>query len=379
MNRRQALLSLAPLALRAQDRDVEGATLDRVYQALEKMTSRSAGGDLNDAVKDLRFALDQNGSYGDAHYYLSLCYRQLNQPRLAEQALGRARLYASRALADARDPFRVAVPPRTELVSDARVGQKWALLVGINRFRTPGARPLTFAVADARDVGLTLADPKVGRFPATQITTLTDEQATTVNIRAALNRICRLSRPGDIVFVFLSSHGTSRDMDHQQANYIVTYDTDLSGPDALFGTALPMVEVSEIIRTRCLAQRTIVMLDTCHSGGALQVAGRAAPPCVVSAQEVNRFREGAGRYILTASQADERSYESAGNGYFTRAFLHALARSQGCLPLTRIFAQVQREVSERVSREIGKKQTPSLGQSDQAVDIRLGAPDCQLA
>lgn len=378
MNRRTALglFAGAPL-LRGQARDVEGATLDRVYQALEKMTSRSAESDLAGAVKDLRFALDQNGSFGDAHYYLSLCYRQMKQTRLADQALERAKLYGSRALSDSRDPFRVATPPRIETIQNpSRVGQKWALTVGINKFRH-GVRPLTFAAADAKEVAQVLSDGGVGRFPKSQVETLLDEEATTANIKASLNKVGRLAKPDDIVFLFLSSHGTSRDMDHKQANYVVTHDTDLGSPDSLYGTALPMVEISEIIRTRCSALRTVIVLDTCHSGGALNVRGPQMQPCVVSPKEVDRFREGSGRFIVTASQVEEKSYERGGNGYFTRAFLDALVRSKGCTPLSTIVGEVQREVSARVLRELGRKQTPTLGRSDQTADILLGAPACQ--
>jgi len=47
---------------------------------------------------------------------------------------------------------------------------------------------------------------------------------------------------------------------------VFTYDTDVSSRDLVFGTVLAMVEVSGIISTRCVANRTVVIFDTCHSG-----------------------------------------------------------------------------------------------------------------
>ena len=57
-------------------------------------------------------------------------------------------------------------------------------------------------------------------------------------------------------------------------NYIVTYDTEIKNADtpdedALYATALPMVELANAVATRMKALRTAVILDTCYSGGAV--------------------------------------------------------------------------------------------------------------
>ena len=52
-------------------------------------------------------------------------------------------------------------------------------------------------------------------------------------------------------------------------SYLYTYDTDVSSRDLVFGTALTMVEVSGIISTRCVANRTVVIFDTSQSGAAI--------------------------------------------------------------------------------------------------------------
>ena len=272
MTRRQLLALAAATGLRAQsNNDILGAAQDYVYQALELLSAHATPDQVTHAVRMLRLALDDYPSFGDAHYYRSLCLRRLNRdPGLQKSDLEDAERHRSEALRDKRDPFFVAVP---KLGSLAAIGQKWALVVGISQFQpNTGAEPLGAAANDATAIAQILKDPSIGRFPANQVFLLTNESATTAAIKARLNYIATRARPEDIVLTYVSTHGSARTDDLRQVSYLYTYDTDVTSRDLIFGSSLAMVDVSGIISSRCVAQRTAVIFDTCHSG-----AGRPRP------------------------------------------------------------------------------------------------------
>lgn len=62
-------------------------------------------------------------------------------------------------------------------------------------------------------------------------------------------------RQDDLVVVFLSSHGSPREKDTAWGvNYVITSDTDVKDADSLFATAMPMVELADVVRTRIRAR-----------------------------------------------------------------------------------------------------------------------------
>lgn len=369
MTRRQWLaLAAAQTCLRGQQAgDSLGAARDQLVQALELMSTGATEAELTRAIGFLRRALDQDPAFGDAYYYRQLCWRRLNRnPELQKSDLAAAGLHLSEALREQRDPFRLAVPSLDNNL--VRVGQKWALVVGISRFQPQvGAESLLFAAADATAFADMLRDPQTGRFPQDQVFLLTNQQATTAAIKARLNTIATRAKAEDLVVVYLSTHGSPRSDDIRQVSYLYTYDTDVTSRDNIFGSALPMVEVSGIIANRCLAQRTVVVLDTCHSGA-------AASGLPVTVEGMNRLRQGAGRYVISSCEANQRSYEAGGHGYFTSSLISQLRASKGCAPLRQLFPRVRTEVAETVRKQHSKDQRPVMVASDNAAEIVLGVP-----
>ena len=373
MTRRELLLALgaavaAPgVGLRSQSvGDTAGAARDLLNQALELLSSKATPAEVTSAARFLRAALDQEPTFGDAHYYRQLCLKRLNQdPGVQRRHLESAELYESEALRDRRDPFTLAVP---KIFGDlASVGQKWALVVGVSQFQPEiGAERLQSAAADAEAIAALLRDPGVGRFPTNQVFLLTNAQATTANIKARLNTIARNAKPEDVVLTYISTHGSSRSDDLKKVSYLYTYDTDVTSRDQVFGTALPMVEISGIISNRCVAQRTVAIFDTCHSGAGLD--SRA-----LSSDDIDRLREGAGRYIISSCEPDQKSYEDAGHGFFTASVIEQLRARKGCVRLSDLFATVQKDVSTRVMQRLQKPQRPVMAKSEDATEIVLGA------
>jgi uncharacterized caspase-like protein len=266
------------------------------------------------------------------------------------------------------------------------VQQKWALVIGIGHFTDSEIPQLNYTTADATAFADALKDPAIGEFPANNVHVLTNEQATTKNIKEQLNWIARHAGPNDLVVIYMATHGTSRTQDTAGgANYLVTYDTeayngDNFDEDALYATAYPMVDLANAVATRMKALRTVVFLDTCFSGGA---AGGSAPAAAEklantapSEAMLTHMSLGTGRIVMTASQSDEESLESnqLHHGYFTYYLLQTLKNSKGLTPLSQVYASVAQQVSQTVSSQ-GKHQHPVMNRSSADADFSLRSPD----
>lgn len=367
-----------------------GAGTDLMVQALERVQPNSPPLQLRDAVELLKHATSECISLGDAWYYRSLLERKLGNTRLADYSLEKARQNSSEALQQQIDPFVLSTS--REIKPAAHVREKWALVVGIGKFRDPAIPVLHFTAADATGFSQALQNPNIGRFKPSNVAVLTDLQATTRNIREKLNWLARMAQPDDLVVIFIAAHGSSRDFDTANVNYIITADTMISPKqgaerdktsdtdkdidhDALFATALPMVEVANTVASRVRAQRVAVFLDTCFSGAAAGSGGTKSVSSgmnfkSVSASTLDRMREGAGRVILAASQEDQESLESSalGHGYFTYYVLQGLQQSKGMEPMGKLYLYVRDQVTARANQ----KQVPVMSQSDQGVLIVLG-------
>jgi Caspase domain len=388
------LLSVECSAARAQSERC-GVSKDFEVQALEQIRT-GATSEVEDGLQLLKHATETCASFGDAWYYRSLFERKLGQTPKANYSLDKAKLFGSQAMDDGANPFVLATPPRLGETKLLPIRNKWALVVGISQFNDTRLS-LNFTSKDAKDFAATLTDPKVGRFAASNVHVLGETQVSTRRFKEELNWLARSADENDLVVIFVATHGTSRKDDTAEVNYIVTSDTDLSSQDSLFGSALAMVELSDIVRTRIKARRTVILLDTCHSGGALTATGERATGLAEfapSSATLDRIRQGVGRVILTSSQEDQVSFEGAPfqNGYFTHFLLQALRQNNGMNTVQQDYDYVKDQLPKavaarmQVSRGVHVKadaspavttpatQVPALSSSEMGSGIVLGAP-----
>ncbi len=371
-----------------------GVSKDFEVQALEQIKT-GANPEVEDGLQLLKHATEVCASFGDAWYYRSLFERKLGQTPKANYSLDKAKLFGSQAMDDGANPFVLAAPPRPGETKLPPVRNKWALVVGISRFHD-SRLALHYTTKDAKDFAAALVDPKVGRFPASNVHILGESEVSTRRFKEELNWLARAAQEDDLVVIFVATHGTSRKDDTAEVNYIVTSDTDLSSQDSLFGSALAMVELSDIVRTRIKARRTVILLDTCHSGGATLASRERATGLADSAPSsaaLDRIRQGVGRAILTSSQEDQFSYEGAPfqNGYFTHFLVEALRQNNGMNTVQQVYDYVKDQLPKaaaarsQVSRGVhmnadspttlqSTAQVPALSSSELGGEIVLGAP-----
>ena len=260
---------------------------------------------------------------------------------------------------------RLTIPVRRReaAVSSAFKGRKFALVVGVSKYkyREGGLRDLAYADADARAVRDFLQRGEGGGFAPGDILLLENEQATTESLRAALNGFLPKAGAGDLLFIFLAGHG-GPDPYAPQHLYFMLHDTKLADMPA---TALPMTELQEALDHKVRAERLVVFIDTCHSAGLsgdALVATRGFENNLINLYASRLYTE-AGRAVLTSSDVNEVSREGprwgGGHGIFTWALLEGLggdadANEDRFVTAGELFGYVR----NRVRVETGFRQNP---------------------
>lgn len=234
------------------------------------------------------------------------------------------------------------------------VTDKWAVVVGISKFADSKLN-LRYPSKDAQDFYNYLITK--GNFAKDHVKLLLDEKATRDRIRDVLGDswLPHAALPQDLVVIFISSHGSSSELDLGGVNYIVAHDTN---PNKLFTTGIPMSQLASIIKERVHSDRVLVVLDTCHSGGARSESKGIVRQGNADAQAL---AQGTGQLVICSSDTNQVSWEGKNyqNSVFTKTLIDSLEK-QNNGPVTKVFEQVKEKVVEQVVQERGVMQTPVL-------------------
>ena len=103
----------------------------------------------------------------------------------------------------------IPVRHREDITSPKFSGRKFAVVIGISRYKNNqgGLTNLSYADADARSIRDFLQRPEGGGFNSSNILYLENEQATIDAVRAAINLFLPKARPDDLILFFLAGHG----------------------------------------------------------------------------------------------------------------------------------------------------------------------------
>ncbi len=153
-----------------------------------------------------------------------------------------------------------------------------------------------------------------------------DGEATSENIFRQLEFIAQECRPDDWLILSFSGHGYSWDKPSDSnlppSFMLLTSKTSLVSESAAARTAIPIGALDEGIQFENLFNamakipcRKMLLIDACHSGGALDIVKALTPDLVV------------GPTILTASSKSQKAQEvpTVAHGVFTAAVIEALS------------------------------------------------------
>ncbi len=263
-------------------------------------------------------------------------------------------------------PVTLPTPPKTSPERD-----RWAVVIGVGRYRSAAIPPLRYTVADAQAV----YDVLVGQagFKKENVLLLTDtseRKPTLRDIKWALGTfLARSAKKDDTVVIFFAGHGAP-EVDPRGtesdglAKYLVPSDAD---PDDLYSTALPMDEF-QVIFDRIEAEQLVVFLDSCYSGaaGGRTFASKRTRAVRVDEVFLDRLTRSRGRAIITASRTSEVSLElpELGHGLFTYYLVQGLKGAadldrDGIVSLEELYQYLEQQVSQK-SRAVGGNQHPVM-------------------
>jgi formylglycine-generating enzyme required for sulfatase activity len=255
---------------------------------------------------------------------------------------------------------------------------RWAILIGISQYEYSHLN-LRYADRDVEALQQLLLGPVGGSFPPDQICTLTNAQATTAAITRALRSFLKKPARDDLVIIYFACHG-SPDPDRPENLYLITHDTN---PRDIAGTALPMREIDLSIRENLLAEKIIILADTCHSAGIANTIGRRS--INDSTHQINRYLKEIsqakdGIALLTSAEANETSFEDAkwggGHGVFTYYLLAGMngaadQNQNGSVNLGELFEYVR----ENVQRDTDHRQHPLIGANPFDRNLTIAIPN----
>ena len=278
-------------------------------------------------------------------------------------------------------------------------GRKFAVIIGVSEYKynDAGLTDLAFADKDAEALNQLLTQ---GGFNKNDILFLTNEDATLSAVRDSLARFLTRAASTDMILFFLAGHGTPDPYDQRNLYYLV-HDSKVAD---LKNTALPMLELKQILDQKLQAKRAVFLLDTCHSAGvsgtniipkpssqsdgqrqlvkgeppANTSGGKKPAPKPTPASDPPQLVQGGnnvndflakqlfnqeGRAVLTSSDVNETSAESTrwggGHGVFTWALLEGLrGQADANTDKTVTAGELFDYVSSRVRQETGNEQNP---------------------
>jgi len=203
----------------------------------------------------------------------------------------------------------------TEIQERRPIKNRWAFLVGVNRYNDPSVQSLNFCVEDVvaldeklKALGYTVVclhdrlDSDNHRFP------------TRNNVEAELNTLCRMVDPDDLLLVHFSCHGKLL-TDKQPV--LIIKDSRLP---TLARTGLPLAEVKQQMCSS-KARRLVLTLDACQMGVETE-RGIDDPQFIHNVYELAE-----GFALIAASTAQQKARESPDrkSGVFTSYLLEGLS------------------------------------------------------
>jgi hypothetical protein len=255
--------------------------------------------------------------------------------------------------------------------SVARAPTKWALLIGIDRYKSPTISRLRGTVNDVERVKRLLVTRF--EFPEQNILVLRNEQATHAAIVNAIQKhLIANAQKGDIVVIHYSGHGSqmpdnTNDETDGEDETLVAYDSRLPNifdisDDEINGLLAQLGEKTDNVT---------LILDSCHSGTGTRGAGfvrsvepdrRDPPPPPSYARSAGEtdaaaFRQlGSNFVLLAAARSEQSSYEyDQGAGAYGGAFTFFLTEELGRAGGGATYRDIMDKVTDQMAARYGNQ------------------------
>jgi hypothetical protein len=230
-----------------------------------------------------------------------------------------------------------AATPAPDEAQTVATGKKWALMVGVSDFSAVrktgiGANDLPGVAIDMKAMRDTLLN--LGVEPSRMIW-LFNEQATTKNVRDALQKLKDSTAPDDLVYLYFSTHGTSKEDGLSRFGIPLTYDFSRSN----------FIDFEQLrAGIGALQGNNVIWInDTCHSGLAteglvtVEIGSRnigIVPAASFDASAAADLKNKNIAVLSSATASQSAADMGSRGGLFSSVFVDGAksAKAQGALP-----------------------------------------------
>lgn len=253
-----------------------------------------------------------------------------------------------------------------------------AVIVGVDRYRDPNIRALSYARADAEALK-DLIEDRI--HPAErQVHLLMDEEATKRNVMVEIGEtLPRIANPEDLILLYFACHGSpeTEASPDDVSRYIIVHDTEY---DNIYATGIDMERELPRWYERIRGPKLVLLfIDACFSGRA---GGRTfeGPRLNLARAQFRQTQPislknldlGEGRLMVSACDDDQVAREDRhlGHGVFTHFLMETLKRPGGSTTTISVNALYD-EVARAVRLHTGGRQVPIMNGRSRLAQLPL--------
>jgi WD40 repeat protein len=199
----------------------------------------------------------------------------------------------------------------------------YILSVGINTYKNP-AYNLNYAQPDAKSFTNKVIGNGNKMFKNIRKTEIYDTEATKENILKGFESIISQAKPEDVFVFYYAGHGTLDEENDNEYYLVPTNITKLYGdPRQLQDKGISATELKGYL-AEVKSQKQLILMDACHSGGAIKSMGVRAAASEEKA--IVQLARASGVVMLASSGTQQfaTEFEVLQHGVFTYALLEAL-------------------------------------------------------
>uniref|UniRef100_UPI00404A1152 caspase family protein n=1 Tax=Fulvivirga sp. TaxID=1931237 RepID=UPI00404A1152 len=199
----------------------------------------------------------------------------------------------------------------------------YILSVGINTYKNPGYN-LNYAQPDAKSFTNKVIGNSSKMFKNVRKTEIYDTEATKENIIKGFESIISQAKPEDVFVFYYAGHGTLDEENDNEYYLVPTNITKLYGdPQQLQDKGISATELKGYL-AEVKSQKQLILMDACHSGGAIKSMGVRAAASEEKA--IVQLARASGVVMLASSGTQQfaTEFEVLQHGVFTYALLEAL-------------------------------------------------------
>lgn len=291
--------------------------------------------------------------------------------RLLALTLAMAPLFTgSQAIATPVENIKKALQPLTGKQPEPQpleIRDKWAILIGCNRFADAKIPVMKFASKNAADVARTLKDPDLGRFAPDHVLLINGPAASHAAIKHGIDEwLLKKVLPADLVVVYVSSRMFPA---ADGAPLVCASDTNFDQPE----TAINLFEVLKTIKQRTQSEHIVCMVDT-----------QPLPENVAASSKPDKTKDlkwlaTSGATIFGATELFKPSYDDQTllQSRFVHYLVEGMKQTGGAAPFYGVAEFVWQNVKQDGGKSTGQDQSPALMLSSPqslTATIPLGLP-----